>query len=104
MFDKHQENKFDGIAEFERPEGLKEGITLYPYQQDGVRWLLHQETDEERIPPFWKERSLGTINKKQWWWNQLTNRYQNEKPKPCKGAILADDMGLVRAFCVYDFV
>jgi len=88
MFEKQSENKYEGIPEFVRPEGLKEDITFYPYQEDGIRWLLHQETNEDRIPPFWKERTLGA-SKNHWWRCSLTGKHQKSRPKSCTGSILA---------------
>ena len=88
LFDKQNETKYDGIPAFVRPTGLKEEISLYQYQQDGIRWLLHQET-ADRIPPFWKERMLGHARNRHWWRCSLTGKMQKETPKSPMGSILA---------------
>jgi hypothetical protein len=75
----------DKVPAIKMPAALK--VELFPYQQDGVSWLVHQENDVDSVPPFWKERQMGSKTK---WWCHITNVYQDDKPAPIRGSILAD--------------
>jgi hypothetical protein len=88
LFDKQNETKYDGIPAFVYPKGLKNEISLYQYQHDGIRWLLHQQT-ADRIPPFWTERMLDHARNKPWWYCTLTRKMQTDTPKSSMGSILA---------------
>jgi SNF2 family DNA or RNA helicase len=71
---------------FQIPTTLK--ATLYDHQVDGLRWLLHQETNGE-VPPFFERHELSGKCK-----CKITHKLFAELPMPVRGAILADDMGL----------
>jgi len=89
MFEQLTEHKFDNIPPFVMPDGFREGIQLFDYQQDGIRWLLHQETAKDRVAPFWKLIKLGMSNNE--WWNcSLTMKKQKEMPVSPSSSILAD--------------
>jgi SNF2 family DNA or RNA helicase len=75
----------DQVPDMKMPDALN--IELFPYQEDGVRWLVFQENNVDSVPPFWKQRQMGSKLK---WWCPITNVYQDEKPAPIRGSILAD--------------
>jgi SNF2 family DNA or RNA helicase len=75
----------DQVPDMKMPDALN--IELFPYQEDGVRWLAFQENNVDSVPPFWKQRQMGSKLK---WWCPITNVYQDEKPAPIRGSILAD--------------
>lgn len=65
-----------------QPKPKHLNATLFPHQEDGLRWLIHQETNGE-VPPFfyrWRER----------WRCKITHKSFPEEPKPVRGGILAD--------------
>jgi SNF2 family DNA or RNA helicase len=80
----------DHVPDMKMPAALK--VELFPYQQDGVRWLAFQENNVDSVPPFWKERQMGSKTK---WWCPITNVYQDDKPAPIRGSILADGKCIV---------
>ena len=89
MFEQLTEHKFDNIPPFVMPDGFREGTQLFDFQQDGVRWLLCQETAKDRVAPFWKLIKLGMSNNE--WWNcSLTMKKQKEMPVSPSSSILAD--------------
>jgi SNF2 family DNA or RNA helicase len=75
----------DQVPDTMMPDAL--GIKLFPYQQYGVRWLAFQENNVDSVPPFWKQRQMGSKPK---WWCPITQVYQDYKPAPIRGSILAD--------------
>jgi SNF2 family DNA or RNA helicase len=75
----------DQVPDMKMPDALN--IELFPYQEDGVRWLAFQENNVDSVPPFWKQRQMGSKLK---WWCPITQVYQDEKPAPIRGSILAD--------------
>jgi len=88
IFEENDKSKWDGVAPFHKPKGLKSSVELFDYQQDGVRWLLHQETVRGRIPPFYKQitNSRGeTVFK-----CTLTGKHHADRPESPAGSILAD--------------
>jgi hypothetical protein len=54
LFEQQSKEKFAGIPDFEMPSGFQDHLRFFDYQQDGIRWLVHQETNENRQGPFWK--------------------------------------------------
>jgi hypothetical protein len=75
----------DQVPAMKMPDALN--VELFPYQQDGVRWLAFQENNVDSVPPFWKQRQMGSKLK---WWCPITSVYQDDKPAPIRGSILAD--------------
>jgi len=95
IFDEQQEHKFDNVPAFEMPRGFRSTVSLFPYQQDGVRWMKHQETAAgDRVPPFYKAIRLGVSRDNEWWNCSLTNKKTKDTPVSPSSSILADDMGL----------
>jgi SNF2 family DNA or RNA helicase len=80
----------DQVPAMKMPDALK--VELFPYQQDGVRWLAFQENNVDSVPPFWKQRQMGSKLK---WWCPITNEFQDDKPAPIRGSILADGKYIV---------
>jgi SNF2 family DNA or RNA helicase len=80
----------DKVPAIKMPAALK--VELFPYQQDGVSWLVHQENNVDSVPPFWKERKSGSKTK---WWCHITKEYLDNKPAPIRGSILADGTCIV---------
>jgi hypothetical protein len=86
----------DQVPDMKMPDALN--IDLFPYQEDGVRWLAFQENNVDSVPPFWKQRQMGSKLK---WWCPITNVYQDDKPAPIRGSILADGKCIVyRVSCI----
>jgi SNF2 family DNA or RNA helicase len=80
----------DQVPAMKMPDALN--VQLFPYQQDGVRWLAFQENNVDSVPPFWKQRQMGSKLK---WWCPITSVYQDDKPAPIRGSILADGKCIV---------
>ena len=102
IFEKNQEHKFDDCPAFCMPQGFRPGIRLFPHQQDGIRWLVHQETARDRILPFYKQVELGQFKKK-WWHCTLNQKKTQTPPFAPPSSILADDMGLGKTIQVRVF-
>lgn len=85
--DKQSEQKFDGIPKFVMPVGFHDDIHMYDYQKDGIRWLFHQETNTDRVSPFWKESHQG---RGLLWKSPLTGKTQMSRPTSPRASILAD--------------
>jgi hypothetical protein len=80
----------DQVPAIDMPDALK--VELYPYQKEGVRLLAFHENNVDSVPPFWKERQMGSKLK---WWCPISNEYQDHKPAPIRGSILADGKCIV---------
>jgi SNF2 family DNA or RNA helicase len=80
----------DQVPAMKMPDALK--VKLFPYQEEGVCWLAFQEDNVDSVPPFWKQRQMGSKLK---WWCPISNVYQDEKPAPIRGSILADGKCIV---------
>lgn len=104
MFEKLTEHKFDNIPPFVMPKGFRDGVQLFPFQQDGIRFLLNQETATDRVAPFWKCVTLGTLSRNEWWKCSLTNKHVKEMPVSPSSSILADGTyrSFVLPFCSHD--
>jgi hypothetical protein len=87
VFDALQTQQLSDLPQVAMPKHLS-SVKFYKYQEDGVRWLLKQEK-QERIPPWFVERSSGNCTK---WVCQITGAIQLEKPGLVCGSVLADDM------------
>jgi hypothetical protein len=86
----------DQVPAMKMPDALN--VELFPYQQDGVRWLAFQENNVDSVPPFWKQRQMGSKLK---WWCPITSVFQDDKPAPIRGSILADGKCIVyRVSCI----
>jgi hypothetical protein len=87
VFDALQTQQLSDLPQVAMPKHLS-SVKFYKYQEDGVRWLLKQE-QQERIPPWFVDRSSGHCTK---WVCQITGAIQLEKPGLVRGSVLADDM------------
>jgi hypothetical protein len=61
LFEQQSKEKFEGIPDFEMPSGFQDHLNFFDYQKDGIRWLVHQETCENRLGPFWKVRYIFVV-------------------------------------------
>ncbi|XP_062988155.1 helicase-like transcription factor isoform X2 [Elgaria multicarinata webbii] len=59
---------------------------LFPHQKQALAWMISRENNKE-LPPFWEER-------KNYFYNTITNFAEKKRPENVLGGILADDMGL----------
>ena len=72
-----------------------EDLTLYDYQQDGIRWLVHKEVSSPvAIPSFYKQKvarpGLTSKDMSIQYECTLTKRVYETRPQPIRGSILAD--------------
>lgn len=93
MFDQIQAEQLADLPNLVMPKQF-DAMELFDYQQNGIRWLYKQETQDDP-PPFF--RKVGPK-----WECTITNCKQNQQPPPIRGACLADDMGLGKV-CRGDF-
>ena len=106
LFTMQLKTRMDHVPKIDMPELLTtNGVKLYKYQKQGVQWLVHKETTNEALPPFYRERPMGFQKERIWYENKLTKRMQRERPEPIRGSILADgkcydDDVLFFFFCV----
>lgn len=85
----------------EQPMKLK--TQLLPYQRQGLKWMLSQES--RTLPPsnstdvvqLWKRHQNGYMN-------IATNFFSSNPPALAKGGILADDMGLGKTIQVISLI
>jgi uncharacterized protein (DUF2249 family) len=87
MFEEQARDKLAHVPEIDMPAQLK-GPTLFDYQKDGIRWLVHQENSGEAKVPFYSE--ITYKNGQTAWRCSITRRHQRSPPKRVKGGILAD--------------
>jgi hypothetical protein len=86
MFDQVHKDQMAGIPEYPLSSHLH-NVTLFDYQLEGIRWLIHQERNQNILPFF-------TFKPGQGWFCEITKCLMKKKPEPISGRILADDMGL----------
>ena len=87
MFDQQVAKQLQNLPLVEVPSMLC--TNLLDYQQDGLKWLVHQDTVDHL--PFFKQIQE---NGKRVWHCEISNASQATAPKPFRGGILADEMGL----------
>jgi hypothetical protein len=85
MFEDNQ-NKSSILPAFAMPSQLAH-LHLFPHQIEGIRWLVHQERNN--LPASWFTRTADNQ-----WRDKITGSVISQRPKPIRGSILADDMGL----------
>jgi SWI/SNF-related matrix-associated actin-dependent regulator of chromatin subfamily A3 len=61
--------------------------SLYPHQKEALAWMITQE-NSNTLPVFWESQGASS------YFHTLTNFTSSTRPKPTRGGILADDMGL----------
>jgi len=86
MFEEIQKKQLENLPDIPIPKQFAK-MDLYDYQQQGIRWLYHQETSDG-VPSWFSRRSNGK------WFCQVSGYQQVKDPRPVRGAVLADDMGL----------
>jgi SNF2 family DNA or RNA helicase len=89
MFDKQLEEQYKNLPDISIPRSLI-GITLMDFQVKGIKWLIKKETAASPAP-FYKE--VREKNKTMHLC-EITNSSQDTPPKPIRGSILCDEMGL----------
>lgn len=57
FFHHQSKEQLKNLPRFEQPPGFKSNAKLFPYQKDGIRWLLSQERNP-RPNPFSREQEL----------------------------------------------
>lgn len=90
MFDQQAVARLQGLPNYPMPKQFA-NLTLFDYQKQGIRWLIHQERNENRVAPWLKEVTLLGSKK---WKCSITRSVLSRPPNPVCGGILADDMGL----------
>jgi 1,4-alpha-glucan branching enzyme len=87
MFDKQAAEQMQNLPEMEMPSQFHT-VTLFEYQELGIRWLVHQEASN-RTAPFYKK----VVEKgKTVWLCEITQSSQPQAPVPIRGGILADEV------------
>mmetsp|Transcript_5440 Transcript_5440/g.11830 ORF Transcript_5440/g.11830 Transcript_5440/m.11830 type:complete len:878 (+) Transcript_5440:183-2816(+) len=89
MFDKHLKEQYKNLPNVSMPNCLT-GITLMDYQIQGIKWLVKKETTATPAPFYKKVKE----NCKTMYLCEITQSSQAEPPKPLRGSILCDEMGL----------
>ena len=88
MFDDQMIKKLADLPAYPMPKALKVK-ELYDYQIQGIRWLIHMETNLHKLPPWYERRRHDDL-----WHCSITATQQALRPPTLKGGILGDDMGL----------
>lgn len=89
MFDKTLKSQYKDLPNIEMPSCLQ-GITLMEYQVKGIKWLVKRETDGAPAPFYKQVKEKGSVMHL----CTITQSSQREPPKPIRGSILCDEMGL----------
>ncbi|KAL9184392.1 hypothetical protein ACHAXT_002478 [Thalassiosira profunda] len=89
MFDKHLKEQYADLPDIDMPSCLQ-GITLLDYQIQGIKWLVKREKDAAPAPFYKKVTEKGQTM----YLCDITQSSQAEAPKPTRGSILCDEMGL----------
>lgn len=89
LFTKQLEQQLSNLPELTLPTVLQ--TSLLPHQVTGIRWLVSRERNT--ATPFYQtlQEQGKTVH-----FCKITKASSVQAPEPVKGAILADDMGLVR--------
>jgi len=89
MFDKHLKEQYKDLPDIAMPSCLT-GITLMDYQIQGIKWLVKKETGATPAPFYKKVKE----KRQTMYLCEITQSSQAEPPKPIRGSILCDEMGL----------
>jgi SWI/SNF-related matrix-associated actin-dependent regulator of chromatin subfamily A3 len=90
MFDKQTQLQLAGLPQIEMPSQFH-NVTLFDHQINGIRWLVHQETNQSKRAPFYtqvKEKGRNV------WLCEITQCSQENAPEPVRGSLLCDAMGV----------
>lgn len=90
MFDKQLEDQYKELPDIEMPYHLLKGIKLFEYQVKGVKWLVKKETMASPAPFYKSVKEKG----QNMYLCEITQSSQRDAPRPIKGSILCDAMGL----------
>lgn len=89
MFDQSLQQQYKDLPNIEMSPCLQ-NITLLDYQVLGIKWLVKRET--KPIPaPFYKKVKE---NQSQMYLCEITHSSQVDAPRPIRGSVLCDEMGL----------
>ncbi|KAI9919122.1 hypothetical protein PsorP6_011659 [Peronosclerospora sorghi] len=84
-------------------------IELREHQKQALRWTLWREdqsrSEEENVDPMWEKRDFHF--KGSYYVNPLeksASLSQPERPRPCRGGILADDMGMGKTMVMLSLI
>jgi SWI/SNF-related matrix-associated actin-dependent regulator of chromatin subfamily A3 len=94
LFEKQSSQQLCNLPAIPIPTELK--TTLLDYQQDGLRWLVQQDT-KPKLPFYSEKKEKG----RKVWHCEITNASQTQKPEPFRGGILADEMVSLFEFISY---
>mmetsp|Transcript_45123 Transcript_45123/g.94645 ORF Transcript_45123/g.94645 Transcript_45123/m.94645 type:complete len:876 (+) Transcript_45123:187-2814(+) len=89
MFDKHLKEQTKNLPKIAMPSCLV-GITLMDYQIQGIKWLVKKETNATPAPFYKKVKEKGQTMHL----CEITQSSQVQPPRPIRGSILCDEMGL----------
>ena len=89
MFDNQLKDKYKKLPKIAMPNCLQ-NITLIDYQIQGIKWLVKRETDASPAPFYKKRKEKGQVMHL----CEITQSSQPEPPKPIRGSLLCDEMGL----------
>jgi hypothetical protein len=82
MFDDALANQIADLPAFEMPPQLRH-LKLFPYQIEGIQWLINQERSND-VPSWFQKEGPRT------WLDTITGSTFHFKPRPVRGGILAD--------------
>jgi hypothetical protein len=82
MFDDVLAKQLADLPAFDMPPQLRH-LKLFPYQIEGIQWLVNQERSNG--VPSWFQQEGPRI-----WLDKITGSTYHFKPKPSRGGILAD--------------
>ncbi|XP_066455315.1 helicase-like transcription factor isoform X1 [Eleutherodactylus coqui] len=87
---------FEDLKEDDKTQQLEPAkavqTPLLTHQKQALAWMVSRENSQE-LPLFWEQR-------KDLYYNTLTNFAEKERPESVRGGILADDMGLGKTLSV----
>eukprot|EP00178_Gracilaria_changii_P003779 TRINITY_DN1570_c0_g1_i1.p1 TRINITY_DN1570_c0_g1~~TRINITY_DN1570_c0_g1_i1.p1 ORF type:complete len:1239 (+),score=192.08 TRINITY_DN1570_c0_g1_i1:276-3992(+) len=73
-------------------------VTLFPFQEQTVRWMLDKENDEYYLNDyFWEERFFTKVNGKEsgsFFYFPLTGEVRLNRPPRMRGGMVTEEMGL----------
>lgn len=92
----HENDDFSSIPENVQHPDLKESTRLRPYQQQGVKWLLKREMEQQEIPSNYIQMRSKFNNDHIMYYNSSNGDFVKEKPESLfypSGGLLCDEMG-----------
>ena len=92
LFEQVSKEKLQGLEVIEMPKELK-NVKLYDHQKQGISWLFHNEMSNV-LPVWWENAPNNAGTAKLQYRCTVTQESRMDPPRPVKGSILADSMGL----------